>query len=432
MSLTTPLPFRLKTSRFASGVRRAFLVDPNGLPEPYSTLYVTIRFRNANLSVASQQAALNSINVLFAHAAKVGINLFERFKAGHFLDRIECESLRRSAQANHGPEAKHQAVVLAIGKGKRGYTHSVPPVARATQYRRLSHIARYLEWLGGELAGESGDARVSAIDAMTTNILALRPSVPARGSDVDTNRFTREDDALLCSIVTPGSARNPFLPTVQVRNALIVELMRLLGKRRGEVLNIRVRDVAFAKRQIDIVRRADDKNDQRVNQPLVKTRSHTVPIGPSLVALIDRYLVDWRAVPGATKQPYLLVTHKSGPTQGQAMTIEALKEVFRTIKRAEPRLSHLHPHLLRHFNSDQIARAQLDEPVSAHKTNSRETHRRTRNALAGRAPDSELDGHYTRRETERQAKVVSLRTQDELAKPVKPALKATVKGKEGT
>jgi integrase len=428
MSLTASLPYRLKTTRFESGIRRAFLVDPYGLPEPYSTLYVTMRVRNAGQSVSSQHSVLNAINVLFAHAAKARIDLVKRFKAGQLLDSLECEALRRSVQANFGPEAKRQAVVVALGQGKRGHVRSVRPVAQGTQYQRLTYIARYLAWLGGELAGESGDGRAAAIAVMTENILALRPDVPSNGKDDDANAFTREDDALLRQVVTTGSPRNPFISAVQLRNEVTVDLMRLLGKRRGEVLNIRVRDIDLARRQIDIVRRADDLLDLRVNQPLVKTRAHTIPIGDHLFRLINRYLVERRNVPGATKQPYLLVTHKSGPTQGQAMTIEALKEVFKAIKRAEPRLSHLHPHLLRHFNSDEVANAQLSEPSGAA---GREQHRRQRNYLAGRAPESELDAHYTQRETERQARAASLRMQDELSKVAQRATDKQPKDRKG-
>lgn len=428
MSLNAPLPYRLKTTRFESGVRRAFLVDSDGLPEPYSTLYVTMRVRNASQSVATQQGVLNAVNVLFAHTAKVGIDLIARFKAGQLLDSLECEALRRTVQANYGPEAKHHAAVVALGRGKRGYVRSVRPVAQATQYQRLSYIARYLEWLGGDLAGESGDGRAAVIAAMTENILALRPDVPRNAIDIDANAFTREDDALLRQVVMSGAPQNPFTPAVQLRNELGVDLMRLLGKRRGEVLNIRLRDIDLARRQINIVRRADDPDDPRVNQPLVKTRAHTIPIGDHLLQLINRYLVERRNVPGATKQPYLLVTHKSGPTQGQPMTIEALKEVFKAIKRAEPRLSHLHPHLLRHFNSDEIASAQLSEPP---EVSGREQHRRQRNYLAGRAPESAMDAHYTQRETERQATSASLRLQEDLSKVTKRTVQGRSKKGKG-
>lgn len=422
--LTASLPYRLNTTRFESGIRRAFLVDAEGMPEPYSTLYVTMRVRNASQSVATQQGVLNAINVLFAHATKAGINLVERFKAGQLFDSLDCEALRRSVQVNYGPEAKRQALVVALGRGKRGYFRSARPVAQATQYQRLSYIARYLAWLGRELAGESGDGRAAAIAAMTENILALRPIVPSNGNNNDANAFTRDDDVLLRQVITTGSPLNPFTLTVQLRNELIVALMRLLGKRRGEVLNIRVRDIDLARRQINIVRRSDDPLDPRAHQPLVKTRAHTTPIGNHLIHLINEYLVERRKVPGATKQPYLLVTHKSGPTQGQAMTIEALKEVFKAIKRAEPRLSHLHPHLLRHFNSDEIANTQFSEAPNAAV---REQHRRQRNYLAGRAPESEMDGHYTQRETERQAMVTSLRLQEDLSKVTKRTGKGQTK-----
>ncbi|MCV2353566.1 tyrosine-type recombinase/integrase [Paucibacter sp. B2R-40] len=418
MSISASLPCRLKTSLFGSGERAAFLVDSDGLPEPYSTLYVTMKLRNAGHSVSTQIAELNAINVLFAHAAEAGIELVPRFKAGDYLDRVECEALRRSSQRNYGPSAKHQAVVIALGNGKRGYIPAVPPVAPSTQYKRLSYFARFLKWLGEELAGDSGDGRAPVINAMVENIQALRPAQIDSKTDIESNTFSREDDALLCGLLAEGSLTNPFTPMVQVRNLLAIDLLRLLGKRRGEILNIRLSDINLSKRQIDIVRRADNVHDPRVNQPLVKTRSHTLPIGPSLVSLINQYLPLRRSVAGASKHPYLLVTHKSGPTQGQPMTIEALKEVFRTIKRAEPRLSHLHPHLLRHFNGDATARAQQGDQATPGNS---ERDRRQRNFLAGRAPESTMDSHYTARETERHANKTSLRTQEELTKAIKSA-----------
>lgn len=427
MSLSNSLPFRLETVRFPSGVRRAFLVSDRGLPEWYSTLYVTMRLRNAGLSVATQEAVLNAVNVLYAHASDAGLALFDRFTAGQYLDRIECEALRRSVQFNFGPESKRQASVVALGRGKKGHVYTVPSVAQKTQVQRLMYIARFVEWLGHYTAGDSGDSRAAAITAMRDNILALRPAVPYTSGEASEHTFTRDDDALLCEIIAPGASRNPFRPEVQVRNALLIELLRLLGKRRGEVLNIRVGDIDLAKRQINIIRRADDKHDTRVNQPRVKTLTHTVPIGPTLVGLIDRYLVERRNVPGATKQPYLLVTHKSGPTRGGPMTIEALKEVFRSIKRTEPRLTHLHPHLLRHFNSTELARAQLE---NAQGLAAGEVHRRERNHLAGRSPESEVDSLYTRQETERRAKVHALRAQETMSKRADEAVKAGKKGQK--
>ena len=428
MSLISLTPYRLKTSLFESGVRRAFLVDGDGLPEPYSTLYVTMTIRNAGRSVSLQESVLNAINVLFAHFAKVSIDLVPRFKAGRLLDSLECEALRRGVQSNFGPEAKRQAVVIALGGGKRGYVRKVPAVAPGTQNQRLSYIARYLAWLARELAGESGDDRAAVIAAMTGNILALRPLTPRRGREKNANVFTRKDDALLRSIIKMGCPRNPFTPGVQRRNELIVDLMRLVGKRRGEVLNIRLQDINFAKRQINIIRRADDRQDRRLNQPRVKTREHTIPIGNHLFRLLAEYLVERRSVPGATKHPYLFVTHKSGPTQGREMTIEALKEMFRAIKRAEPRLSHLRPHLLRHFNSDEVANIQHSEqPDSAGS----EQHRRQRNYLAGRAPASEMDSHYTERETERQAREVSLRLQEKLCEELERATQGAAKPQGG-
>jgi integrase len=380
-----------------------------------------MQVRNSSKSVATEQASLSAINVLFAHAANANISLIERFKAGKFLDSIECEALRRVVQVNYGPESKRQAIRVALGRGKRGYIDGVNPVANETQYMRLTRIAHYLGWLGHHFAGDSGDGRVVAIAAMKDNIFALRPVKSKKGTDVDDNRFTREHESILIDLITPGSSRNPFRPYVQLRNQLVIELLRLIGKRRGEILNIRVGDFNPTKLQINIVRRQDNKDDHRVDQPNVKTHQHTVPISPDLADLINRYLAIRRTVPGAIKKPYLLVTHKPGPTQGQAMTKAALTAMFQVIKNTEPRLSQLHPHLLRHFNSDELARTQHEE---AGAEGNHEHHRRQRNHLAGRAPESEMDSHYTQRETERQSKVTALRNQEAMKDRVDAATQA--------
>lgn len=203
---------------------------------------------------------------------------------------------------------------------------------------------------------------------------------------------------------------NPFAKSTQLRNALLICMMRLLGKRRGEVLNIQLRDIRLREQEIDIVRRADTVEDPRRLQPLVKTRQHTIPFGESLLSLISAYLKQRREVPGATKQPYLFVTHKAGPSQGQPMTIDALKEVFKKLRQSDARLSHLHPHLLRHFHSDQLAKIQQE----GFGGQDAEAHRRQRNYLSGRSPSSDLDFIYTERELSRQSRSVSLRLQQEL------------------
>lgn len=415
MSVTKASRYRLKTSIFSDGERRAFLVDEHGVPEPYSTLYVTMRLRNAGKSVSTQEAHLNSINILLMHAEDHRLALYERFKNHSFLNAMECEALRLSVQQHRGPAAKSQFNVLSIKGGKNGHIYRGITVKPAQQHSRFAHIASYLQWLWRYLPSTESNEKITLaaheLERMVRNILALRPMVATMGSNVTKPEFTRAHYAVLANAITPGNGHNPFNSGVQLRNQLIVKLMAHLGERRGGILNLRVGDINFGKSQINIVRRADSKEDPRIQQPRVKTREHTLPVGPVLMDLLRQYLDLRRSMPSARKHPYLLVTHKSGPTLGKPMTIPGLNQVFKTINNAVLGIPMLHPHLLRHFFHTQLAEEQLSQPTTSE---SRETDRRVRNELAGRRPDSVVDAIYTKRAIEREAITMALKVQSTL------------------
>lgn len=412
MRLIEPLPYRVRTFLLPSGERFALLIGDDGVPELFSSLYITARYRRR--SVSSQQAVLNAINVLLGHVKRHGIELTERFKVGEFLGPGECESLLGSFEVKYGRATRRQAKLVALQRVKKGHLYAPKSARNATQYSRLSYAGKYLRWLGNILGSGPLSVRRGDIEAMYANICEIRPPSSNGQEKDEEDAFTEEDDSLLAELLELGSARNPFRPSVQLRNLLLIELMRLLGKRKGEVLNIRLRDIDTALGQIDIVRRPNDKNDPRLNQPRVKTRQHTVPVGPNLLRLIEMYLSVRREVPGALKSPYLLVTHKPGPTQGSPMTIAGVNKVFETIRQAEPRLSHLHPHLLRTYFSNSTARMQRkSRRVQPDGSRGPEVDRQVRNFLAGRSPESGVDSVYTKAALSESAREVSLMFQEE-------------------
>ncbi len=66
-----------------------------------------------------------------------------------------------------------------------------------------------------------------------------------------------------------------------IRNALLVRWFYELGLRRGEVLNVKIPDINFQSEELTVVRRADDPEDPRKDQPLVKTRDRKIPLSPA-------------------------------------------------------------------------------------------------------------------------------------------------------
>jgi integrase len=389
-----------------------YLINGKGLEEDYSALFAICSIRNPGLSVASQEAALNAINVLYAFCEERGIDLTARFKAGTYLTSNECRALGDFARFNFGVEYKKRRAVVQLGKVRRGYVYSMPTVERQTHFKRLTHIANFSSWLAKYLLTHTSRDRADAISQMQDEILQNRLEVGARRDDFDDVLFTLQDNDLLSEIIAPGAPRNPFATEVQLRNLLLVELLRQTGIRHGEALNLQVRDVDHVKREIRIRRRHDDKDDPRLDQPLVKTSGRAIPISVGLTDLIVQYVALRRSVPGAAKNRYLFVTHKSGPTQGQPMTKDAVKAVFNAIKGEESKLSHLTPHKLRHLFNSELARYQHQQGSDP---NSKETHRRVRNYIAGRKPTSEVDALYTELETKRQAQEAMLKVQERMA-----------------
>lgn len=413
MSISQPLPFQLAKALLPNGERRSFLVDQAGMEDDYCSLFVVSTLRNRGLSVASQEAALNAVNVLSGFCQANKIDLAGLFRAGRYLTSVECEALSNFARQSFGAEAKRHQKVVALGKVRRGYAYAAPSVARHTHFKRLTHIADFLEWMAKYLLTHLSPDRMSRIAEMREDVLRHRGSSTPAKDDFDDEPFSQRHNRVLNDVIAPGSELNPFRAELQLRNLLLIELLRQTGIRRGELLSLQVRDVDHVKRQITVRRRHDATDDPRIDQPVSKTDGRTIPMSIYLTELIVQYVALRRKVPGATKHRYLFVTHKSGPTQGQPMTKDALKEVFKTLAASDERLSKVRSHLLRHFFSNELARVQHE---SASDEDSKDLHRRVRNYLAGRKQHSAVDAVYTQGETKRQAKAAVLALQDRMAK----------------
>ena len=358
------------------------------------------------------QGAFNAIHVLLTHLRKQNPAVEQRFKGGAYLSPVECESLRRPAQIHMGLGTNAPSVA-SISAGKRGFKPAVKTVASATAYTRLTEMANYLRWWAIDLGGPAINAEKHyEIERMHANILALRPPARHLGRARDKSAWSAEDDFLLHEIITPGAPRNPFRePGTQIRNYLALQLLRCLGKRKGEVLNLWAKDIDVRKQLLSVIRRADSKFDPRLDQPRVKTRQHTIAVTPELIQIYRDYLAYRREVPGASKHPHLLLNHKAGPTQGQPMTKGALEEVFRTIKHAEPRLSHLHPHLLRHHFNEKLS--EKFDQRTGDRNEDEET--KVRANLNGWSEQSDMAKTYNKRHIARKADAVGLKTQQTLA-----------------
>ncbi|MNJ26699.1 site-specific tyrosine recombinase XerC [compost metagenome] len=345
----------IKHIQFRQGERHKLLVDAQtGIPLYYPSLFITTQVRAGGFSVSTVQASLTALKVLYAWQADRGLNLEALFLAGKLLRLEDIASLvgfsARLLSEEH-PRTAFKVVRLRLKAG-RAVTRSVSNVTTQTQFSRLSTIGKYLGFLAETLrVGRTNCLARGAVSEMVGRINAYRPKTThSTAVDRDEKGLDLEvvDDVL--EFLRPGHPQNPFAdPTVQQRNHLIVVLLRYLGIRRGELLNLRVEDVDFSKATLSIVRRPDSPHDCRRHQPLVKTKPRHIPINDALQKALSDYILHFRACfRQARKHPYLLVTHKAGPSQGSPMSNSSFGKLMATVQGMTHEFSAVHAHAFRH------------------------------------------------------------------------------------
>ncbi|MEO8645679.1 site-specific integrase [Pseudomonas sp.] len=329
---------RIKSS---NGERLVVLVDESGMPLFYPALYVTVHMRGRSLAVNTIQNALDAIKALYAWQGYYGHDIESYFSRGELLQAHDVHSLRDFMQ-----------IPLRRDNGDKIVSISGRPVTVSTgnQYARMSVIADYLGFLAGQLQRSSMRASEDT-QRMVAQIKANRPRKSA-----NSNRDRHEkhlDEALLDALedaMKPGSGNNPTREyAVQVRNALMFSILRVTGLRRGELLNLKVEDIDFAKNTLKVVRRPDSEDDARAYQPVAKTRERTFPLVPELVDKIRSYVLAQRnKVPGVKKHGYLFVTHKSGASQGRPLSNAAFGKFMGELRSVIEGCNGIHAHSLRH------------------------------------------------------------------------------------
>lgn len=403
--------FQIKSFVMQSGERYCLLFDKTtGMPLFYPNLFMTTQVRNKSNSVAAMESTLSGINVLLCFCDERSIDLTDRFLKRAFFSLGELDAIRDYCQQDFG-KRRTESLGKVSSITSKGTQKPARKTGLASEYIRLSHIAKYVEWLATILMEGVADRKTTLdIAKMKKGFESRRPSSKGRNQVGREKGLTQEQEVALLEIVRPGSERNPFGDEVtQVRNQLMILLLLHLGIRSGELLNIRVSDVDWSSNQIVIARRADEKKDPRRRQPLVKTLDRRLPLKDTLVQAMHNYVIHFRRkVAGSRKHDYLLVTHKSGPTQGQPVSRSTLIKVINMVAGAKSNLASLHAHELRHTWNNRFSEymdTKVDSPTP-------EEQERQRSYLQGWKPDSGTASTYTKRFTREKAIEASLKLQN--------------------
>ena len=358
------------------GERVPLLLDEQGLPLFYPTLFATSQLRNAGAAVNTIRNALTHIQVLLRWETQEGRNLVDEFTSGKFLSMPDILSLRDFATLDMryvGPEnvpAVRTSNVVAFSEARVGSRPARRSVTLRVLYNRMTTIADYLEFLGDVIIRHRNSAKLARdLADMAKRIRKHRP----RGSKHRLVESQAEKSPApsvinrLREVTAIGSADNPFSdPAVQLRNAIIIELYRTTGMRTGELLSLWVEQFQLGHEPTVSVRRNhDDVHDPRVYQPTSKTKERVLPISDDLAQLVQHYILEVRArIPAARRHPYVFVSHKTGQTCGKPLSKNGLYRIMERISASSAELAGIHPHALRHHMNYTLSLA-IDEHNAA-------------------------------------------------------------------
>ncbi|WP_158522604.1 tyrosine-type recombinase/integrase [Herbaspirillum robiniae] len=401
------MTFRVKTFVRPDGETYPMLVDEHGMPEFYPTYFITSQIRGGGLSLSSMEQHLYSIMILYKMCIANSIDLEGRIISLEFLSIRELDEIRDCCTRRSGRPQNSDAISLAKMRKKR------KGLAGNTQYTYLTCIATYVKWLSELLlARKRFDLSTAKRIGALYDAILIRRSIPAPKTIDNANGkgITKEQELRLFQILRPGSVENPFSNFgLQFRNYLFVKMLRALGPRRGEVLNLCISDIDFSSNGLYIVRHNDVIDDPRKRQPKVKTKERYLILSDSLIAEIRYYIIEIRKrIPNSRRHPYLFVVHKSGPTLGRPLSISGQEQIFKVLAKKNPDMS-IHAHLLRHTWNDRYS-----EVMDENQANSSDEIEQWRNLLQGWAQGSKMSALYNARHIQRKANEASLKAQNEL------------------
>lgn len=386
----------IRRFRGSDGERFSVLVDSQGMPLFYPTLFSTWVLRARSLAANSITNALNALKALCAWEVHSGLNVESIFSRSELLDHNQirdlCDFLQRSLLTDQ------EKKVTPIKKKPK-------MVGTSIYYFRLSVVAKYLEFLAHRLSSSLDDSRVGK---MVEAIKAHRPSKPYRSApDRDDIHLTDEVIQVIEDALKPESLNNPAKEYgIQLRNALMFYILKLTGVRRGELLNLRISDFDFGANTMAVVRRPDSNHDVRKHQPTAKTLPRRLRIHPDLINKVYEYVSKYRGkVSGARRHDFLFITHKAGPTQGAPLSIGAFSKWMGNIGDLVDGAG-FHAHALRHNWNYEFS------CVAETKGMSPEEEEKTRSYWMGWSETSGTAALYNARRTKEKAQVAGLELQE--------------------
>lgn len=282
------------------------------------------------------------------------------------------------------------------------------PVETSTTNRKILTIANYLEWLIAEFIEDQGNGAQGETRRATFFQQRLRRDFTCELNQVKKAVVARSLSAPNLELVQSNLSTLETYPNTAHgnRDRLIVKLLLNSGLRAGELLKLQTTDVddnykiseKKIKGMLQVVRRPNDKLDERKDEPAVKTFPGRTPISRALASELKSYIIGDRRVAlnrriDGVEHPYLFVCH-SGMSIGKPISRRNLNRIVQKLK-SFLKDEDMSPHVCRHTHFTEFANAAEDAGISEVTI---------RSLLIQRghwAPNSKMPERYTTRRLQR-------------------------------
>ena len=281
--MVSDLVLTQRNTILTSGERFSYLENEAGLPDYWTTLFVTVELR----SKSAQNTVLSVLTVLRHLKSSELIHerdLISEFAAEKFLDPTDIDALYDHFTLKRSEVRRRQKIRQSndVISMQVHHPHSLPVLETVNthqQKHRMSVVARFLVFLGRTMhRGATNRLKLyTRLDKMAAVMKAKSPKVDRNsGLQGDPNYRSAPPEvyAEAIRLVRIDNPQNPFRENVRLRNQVMFDIMYETGARGGEVLGLQIGDIDWTRNVLKIVRRHDDVQDRRKHQPVANVRRH--------------------------------------------------------------------------------------------------------------------------------------------------------------
>lgn len=344
-----------------TGERMPLLLDENGVPDFWATLYVVNLLRSRAQNTIQQ--ALSVLRHLRAWEDYHKRDLSQEFRQGRFLTDGDIQSLADHCAYDVAAFTDRTTKENNRAKGARAFSVTnllafktpvpIKTVQFNTQYNRLTTVASFLKFVAETVCRVRPDRRESQakINRMHEQLLRKRPKSSASKSRGRYAHISADVCRHFVEISAPNHPDNPFrIGEGRHRNYLMVRIAYELGLRAGEILGLWVADIELGpKPMLSVVRRHNHPLDPRKKQAVAKTRERILPLSRKLASELNNYILSERSKHFAADKHPILFTASQDPWRGHPLTYKSFVKVFSLIGQVDPdKFADISPHAFRH------------------------------------------------------------------------------------